>query len=395
MWPIVLVSCYYRLTDHDGSYTHENDKKKWYRTHHEYMDCGRSFLSLTVPKILFVDPTMVNEMNLLLMECAEHDRSLIGMCRIVALPFSSLPLYDQMDNWSARLMSRDKYSPGYFVLVHSKPFFVRKAVELDLFPCRQIGFLDFGIAYIDPIPTRFVEWLYRALDEAYFRILFLEYYRIRREDAFVDVAKDLLRLGTGKHYVSAQLWFAPVEMMMAFVDRVSAIQEWMIDPTKNPDVSCFALEEYIFFIALYFGVQSEWDPLPCRPWLGTYTHVLSNVWTARLSLHQVCHHIRGCLAESDHAHFHSLSRYILQSIRENADGYRDVGVLDNLMDAMVWGLYYQDENISSDVFEILVWIGRYRLHTWSSFWSSIVSNFRYYWIRFRDDLPLPLPIEKK
>jgi hypothetical protein len=308
---------------------------------------------------------MVHEMNLLMMECAEseNDRSLLGMCRIVPMPLSSLPPLPKTTHARTAL------------------FFIKTALDLALFPCRQIGFIDFAISGLQSIPPAFEKSLYMALDNNHFRIIFLEYYKIRRTDAFFSVMNDLVR---ASEKVSTKLWFGPVGMMRTFLDRVTAIDQWFMEPE--------ATSGNMFMLALYFNADLEWEPLFCRPWLGTGRTILSNVYTPRESLDTICCHLRECLSRSDHDHFRAIVGYIMTGLREHPEIYKESGVLDNLIDILVWGLYYQDDSFR--VFEVLSLICRYQLGTWSLAWSSIVSNFRYYWVRFRDELPFPTDSKK-
>lgn len=347
MWPIVLVSCYYISEGHN--------------IHKKSMDQGRSFLNICLPKILFVDPSMVHEMNLFMLECAESDRSLLGMCRIVPMSLSSL------------------MSPAVV-----KPFFIKTALDLAIFPCHQIGFMDFTISDIQSIPLGFEKMIHMALDNSHFRIMFLEYYEIRRTYIPVSVAKEIVR---ASEKVSTQFWFAPVDIMRTFVDRVIGIRQRL----TNPDYD--ASDDNIFMMALYFNAELESAPLPCRPWLGARKDILTNIYTPRESLDKVCSHVRLCLSRSDHDHFGKIVGYVMTGLRAHPEIYKDSGALDNLVDGLVWGLYYQENSFI--VFEVLSLICRYKMRTWSSLWPSIVSNFRYYWIRFRDELPFPVDSLKK
>lgn len=395
MWPIVLVSCYYRLADHDPSYRHyRTEHSKIYRAHEEYLHHGRMFFCLRVPKILFVDPERIPEMNELLFDCAsvEGDRSILSLCKIVPWSFRDLPLYTRMREWSAFFTTPDKYGAGYHILVLSKTWFVEKAMSMRVWESRSIGFLDFGIAYLRPLPDTLETDLYmRTASEnaAAFHVMLLEYHPVHITCPFEEIAPVILRNHTGHHFVSAGLWFGPPQIIQDFIRRVDAVMEWIL---SHDDPSRVCLEEYVYYLALFYDGHLRRCDLPLDPWLGTYTHLLANVGHARQSLHQVCHHLHDTLRLKDTARARPLLPYLLRSLESSPDTFWRSGLFGRALHLLIWGFYYQPDDQAVHIFRVMSLLcrdhQRLRKHDETQ-WDDLCANFVFYWSRFRDALPFP------
>ena len=109
----------------------------------KYYELGKLLLKSTVPKIIFVDETMFNLINLL-----DYD---ISNTNIVKIEKKEIYLYEYINNLSQFNLNTDnpkKDTIEYIITQCNKTEWVKSAIELNTFNTNNFIWVDFGIRYI-------------------------------------------------------------------------------------------------------------------------------------------------------------------------------------------------------------------------------------------------------
>lgn len=386
--PLVLVTCYYRLSDYDSHYTHCHPKKTWYRSHEQYMTFGADVMNLYIPKIVFVDPNLVDEF------ASRYISILNDVTKVIGLSFTDLPLFRYMNEWQERYLggslTNDKYSGGYYVLVHSKPFFMERAMEMCGNETTVFAFIDFGLSYISPFPDSFVSDMYAMAGcvENSLYVTLLEYEPLETDE--IHIHTHLKKVCTNpKHELSAQIWMASRGVMRKYCRRITGFQEWMCES------GFLCLEEKLLYLALFGEMDKKGfhhSPLEIRPRLGTYTHVLWNWRRPCRSLSQVVHHVKNALCRGDLERFQQVAEYLLDGLCTHPTLFHDAHLFWDVCVILTWGLYtVSDISLKSKVFLILSVLARVSFVVEQpSVWTQICHNFRFYLQWAKDRLPFEI-----
>ena len=108
-----------------------------------YYELGKLLLKSTVPKIIFVDETMFNLINLL-----DYD---ISNTNIVKIKKINIYLYKYINSLSQFNLNTDnpnKDTIEYIITQCNKTEWVKSAIELNTFNTNNFIWVDFGIRYI-------------------------------------------------------------------------------------------------------------------------------------------------------------------------------------------------------------------------------------------------------
>jgi hypothetical protein len=108
-----------------------------------YYELGKLLLKSTVPKIIFVDKTMFNLINLL-----DYD---ISNTNIVKIEKTDIYLYEHINSLSQFNLNTDnpkKDTIEYIITQCNKTEWVKSAIELNTFNTNNFIWVDFGIRYI-------------------------------------------------------------------------------------------------------------------------------------------------------------------------------------------------------------------------------------------------------
>lgn len=248
-----IVSGYYNLQRDDQYYSPGQG-----RTHQQYIEHGKSLLSIKLPIIIF---------------CSPEDKEVIIKIRsevcpkfpisVIDIPFDKLlkyKHYNKMLDLKGRKV-HDKYSAGYYLIVHSKVDFMLRSIQENPFNSNFYIWIDFGIRHVTEIPVD-IEQRINRLQNINLRLDLLNF--IPNDIKEGDIIKFC---SDSSSYVAGGCFMGKPEHLKFFCEKVNSYFDYIMEN----DYICLEEKLFSLFISNYKDKVS--------PYIARFTSILDNIET--------------------------------------------------------------------------------------------------------------------